>query len=71
MAHAVKALLRLPEVIQRTGLSRSEVYRREALGEFPARIRLGRRTVAWPSDHIQSWIEARIRESRVLRVSNV
>ena len=58
------ALLRLPEVIRRTGLSRSEVYRREALGEFPKRISLGARSVAWPESEITEWIGTRIRESR-------
>lgn len=58
------ALLRLPEVIRRTGLSRSEVYRREALGEFPKRVSLGARSVAWPEIEISEWVGARIRESR-------
>ena len=58
------ALLRLLEVRARTGLSRSEIYRREGLGEFPKRVSLGARSVGWPSDEIQEWIETRIRESR-------
>lgn len=58
------ALLRLPEVIKRTGLSRSEVYRREAVGEFPRRVNLGARSVAWPEIEVSEWIGARIRESR-------
>jgi len=62
-----QALLRLPEVAKRTGLSRSEIYRREALGEFPRRVNLGARSVAWPEfgpGSVQEWIEARIRASR-------
>lgn len=58
------ALLRLPTVIARTGMSRSEIYRREALGEFPRRVNLGARSVGWLSSEIQEWIESRIRESR-------
>ncbi len=60
----MSALLRLPEVKSRTGLSRSEIYRREAIGQFPRRVSLGARSVGWPSEEIQAWIEARIRESR-------
>lgn len=60
----VQAIIRLPEVKARTGLSRSEVYRREAIGQFPHRVSLGARSVGWPSEEIQEWIEARIRESR-------
>lgn len=59
-----QAIIRLPEVRARTGLSRSEIYRREALGEFPKRLSLGARSVGWLSDEIQAWIEARIRENR-------
>lgn len=60
----MQSLLRLPEVRARTGLSRSEIYRREALGQFPRRISLGARSVAWPLDEIESWIRQRIEESR-------
>jgi prophage regulatory protein len=59
-----KAIIRLPVVLARTGLSRSEIYRREALGQFPRRVSLGARSVGWPSDEIQDWIEQRIRASR-------
>lgn len=59
-----QAILRLAEVRARVGLSRSEIYRREALGQFPRRVSLGARSVGWPSDEIQSWIEERIRASR-------
>lgn len=60
----VVALLRLPEVIKRTCLSRSEVYRREAIGEFPRRVSLGARSVAWPEIEITEWIGERIAASR-------
>lgn len=58
-----QAIYRLPEVRARTGLSRSEIYRREALGQFPGRVSLGARSVGWLSIEIQDWIEARIRKS--------
>lgn len=61
----MQSLLRLNDVRARTGLSRSEIYRREALGQFPRRVSLGARSVGWPSDEIQGWIEQRIRDNRV------
>lgn len=61
----MQALIRINEVKARTGLSRSEVYRRESLGQFPRRVLLGARSVGWSSSEIQDWIEARIRESRI------
>lgn len=57
-AHPV--LLRLPEVKARTGLSRSEIYRRIAIGTFPAPIKIGRRASAWSSIEIDRWIAERI-----------
>lgn len=58
------AILRMRDVKARTGLSRSEVYRREALGLFPKRVVLGSRCVGWSSDEISAWIKERIRETR-------
>ncbi|MGH7239911.1 MAG: AlpA family transcriptional regulator [Candidatus Saccharimonadales bacterium] len=58
------ALLRLPQVRQLTGLSRSEIYRRMGLGEFPAKVSLGVRAVGWIETEIQQWIEGRIKHSR-------
>ncbi len=59
-----QAILRLPVVKQHTGLSRSEIYRREALGEFPKRVSLGARSVGWVESEVQAWIEERIRHNR-------
>jgi prophage regulatory protein len=61
---ANEALLRLPEVIRRTGLSRSSIYSAIAKKEFPAPIALGARSVAWVESEVATFIEARISESR-------
>jgi prophage regulatory protein len=53
-------LLRLPQVKARTGLSRSEIYRRIAASAFPAPCKLGERASAWPEHEITAWCEARI-----------
>ncbi|HEY4583241.1 MAG TPA: AlpA family transcriptional regulator [Lysobacter sp.] len=56
-------LLRLPEVCRRTGLSRSEIYRRiGSSGAFPAPIKLGERASAWPEHEVSAWIAARVAE---------
>jgi prophage regulatory protein len=57
--HALN-LERLPSVKARTGLSRSEIYRRVALGRFPAPVKLGERASAWNTAEINQWIAARI-----------
>ncbi len=56
----MKRLLRLPEVIAMTGLSRSEIYRLEAICKFPKRVPLSERTTAWASDEIEAWVERKI-----------
>lgn len=53
-------LLRLPCVKARTGLSRSEIYRRVRSREFPEPVKLGERASAWPEHEISAWCEARI-----------
>jgi prophage regulatory protein len=53
-------LLRLPNVIAITGMSRSELYRRMAAGTFPMPVKLGIRMSAWPAGEVMSWIEAQI-----------
>lgn len=58
------ALLRLPRVRQLTGLSRSEIYRRMAIGEFPEKISIGQRAVSWAENEILAWIDERIANRR-------
>jgi prophage regulatory protein len=63
-------LLPIDEVSVRTSLSRSEIYRRIALGEFPAPIRLSGPTgsrggrVAFLASEIDGWIARRVSEWR-------
>jgi prophage regulatory protein len=52
-------LLRLPQVSDLTGLSRTSIYRLERSGAFPRRVRLGLRTVAWHESSVVAWIAAR------------
>ncbi len=54
-------LIRLPEVMSRTGLSRSGVYLKMSEHCFPASINLGERAVAWLESEIDEWIDNRIK----------
>lgn len=58
------AILRLPTVIARTGLSRSTIYLRVSEGTFPKPVSLGGRAVGWIESEIQQWLEHRIEASR-------
>lgn len=52
-------ILRLPQVVERTRLSRSAIYRLMAKGLFPKAVSLGERAVGWKEEAIQQWIESR------------
>jgi prophage regulatory protein len=52
-------LLRLPAVLQATGLARSTVYRMVAERKFPAPVKLAKRAVGWRHDDIRQWTNAR------------
>ncbi len=56
--------LRLPEVMARTGLSRSTIYVRLDQGRFPRPVSLGGRAVGWIEAEVDEWIRERIAESR-------
>ncbi|MDE2773224.1 MAG: AlpA family transcriptional regulator [Gemmatimonadota bacterium] len=57
-------VLRLPQVLARTGLSRSSIYLRVADGTFPRPVRLGKRAIGWIESEIDQWIRAQIAASR-------
>jgi prophage regulatory protein len=54
-------LIRIKEVIERTGLSRSTIYARAQAGEFPKPVPLGNSLSAWVESEVQEWIANRIR----------
>ena len=55
---------RLPDVMARTGLSRSTIYYLISQDEFPPSINLSLRAVGWIADEIEQWIKDRIKASR-------
>ena len=56
------AILRLPGVKGKTGLSRSSIYDKVQRSEFPAPVKIGERAVGWVEDEIDAWVKARIVE---------
>jgi prophage regulatory protein len=51
-------ILRLPSVLELTGLSRSSIYQQIAQGTFPKQVSLGARAVGWRESDIQNWLES-------------
>ncbi|MEZ9198956.1 helix-turn-helix transcriptional regulator [Shewanella sp. 10N.286.54.B9] len=50
-------LIREKECAHRTTLSRQRRWQLEHLGQFPKRIHLGERTVAWRLSEVMAWID--------------
>jgi prophage regulatory protein len=57
-------ILRLPEVLERTGLSRSTIYARIKSGHLIPPIKLGPRAVGWLSSDIDEFISSLVTMSR-------
>jgi len=58
-------LIRINDVCESTGLSKSTLYAMIAVGSFPASIKLSERCVAWNEGDVQDWIQQRIDASRI------
>jgi prophage regulatory protein len=54
------SFVRLNEVKERTGLSRSTLYAYVRDGRFPAPVAISKRCVAWVEGEIDRWIADRI-----------
>ena len=67
-----KRLIRLPEVLSRTGFGRTSIYRKMEDGSFPRSVKLEGppidpeafdcRAVAWIEHEVDQWMESRIEE---------
>jgi prophage regulatory protein len=57
---AALKLLRFPAVRERTGLSRSTIWRLERQGAFPRHHRISANAVAWIEDDIANWIRSKV-----------
>ena len=55
-------ILRIRDVLARTGVSRSSLYRFIDDGSFPRPVALGAKATGWVEAEISQWIESRIAE---------
>ena len=53
-------LLRFPTVRERTGLSRSTIWRLERCGDFPRHRRISANVVAWVEEEVMGWIYSKV-----------
>ena len=56
-------MLRQPEVLRRTGLSRTSIWRKVRAGDFPAPRQLGPNSIGWPETEISEWLDNRPRQT--------
>jgi prophage regulatory protein len=49
-------ILRLDAVLDRTGLSRSTLYRKVQTGSFPRQVRIATRCTGWRESAINDWM---------------
>ncbi|ELE9043206.1 MULTISPECIES: helix-turn-helix transcriptional regulator [Enterobacterales] len=59
-----KRFIRLPEVLEKTGLSKSWIYRLIGRDEFPSPIKLGGRAIGFIESEVDEWIDQVIFLSR-------
>ncbi|SFB94507.1 transcriptional regulator, AlpA family [Microbulbifer thermotolerans] len=52
-------ILRLPAVLEATGLKRTSLYMMRRDGGFPQPVQIGKRAVGWRQSDIQKWIDQR------------
>lgn len=57
MPDAIDRILRLPAVLDRTGLSRSTLYRKIQNGTFPKQIAISSRCAGWRESAIAAWLK--------------
>ena len=49
-------IIRMRTVLDRTGLSRSTLYRTMAEGSFPRSVKLGEHSAGWHESAVNEWI---------------
>ena len=52
-------VIRRPEVLSKTGLSRTTIHNLEAAGNFPRHWMLTPRVAVWSADEVDAWLVAR------------
>ena len=58
-------VLRMKDVIKKTGLSRSAIYNFVASNSFPRPIKLGVKAMGWADSEIDDWILSKMADRTV------
>jgi prophage regulatory protein len=52
--------LRLPSVINKVGLSRSQIYKLIQQGDFPEPVKIGPKISVWIEEKLEMWMDAQV-----------
>lgn len=52
--------IKLPEVMNKTGLGQSSIYRKMNTGDFPRSIQLNKNNIVWLESEVNAWMQAQI-----------
>ncbi len=52
--------LRLPSVIDKVGLSRSQIYKLIQRGDFPEPVKIGSKISVWIEEKLEMWMDAQV-----------
>ena len=55
-------ILKIADVLEKTGLSRRTLYQEISDGRFPRSVQLTTRRVGWPEDDVDAWLQQRVSE---------
>ncbi len=56
--------LRMPEIVERTGLCKATIYNKINDGSFPKQIPIGSNIVVWLESDLQDWMQKQIDKGR-------
>jgi len=67
--HSIKPIriLRVREVADRSGISRSLLYKFVREGKFPPSVKIGERAVGWLESDVDGWIKSRSVNTQVAK----
>lgn len=64
MNQTYESLIRLPEVLKRTGVSRATVYRLINKKAFPLPVKISEKAIAFVESEVNDWIYKTIEQCR-------
>lgn len=62
-------VVRLKELVFRSGLGRSSIYDMVSTGDFPAPVQIGARAIGWIESEFETWLNSKTGERDAARES--